>query len=175
MHRRLLTILLSVTGLFALSAAASGCSSFSDADASARVNDTELSPEQLTSYVEALGQGEVTDGDTVRNTLNIWVLVEVAAAGLDEAGTPVSDDLLAQARTTLDAQLAGFADLPADTADELVRWQATLGTIDTLPDPQGFVTASTEAADIFIDPRLGTFDPVVGVLPLGGPATGAVE
>ncbi len=164
-------LLLSIVGLFALSAAATGCTTFSDANASARVDDTELSPDQLSAFVEALGQ-DVTSGDAVRNTLNIWVLVEVATAGLDDAGIVVPDDQLAQARAVLEAQLAGFTELPAATADELVRWQATLGVIDSQPDPQGLITAATDAADIHIDPRLGTFDPVVGVLPLGGSTAG---
>ena len=53
-HRRLLTILFSATGLFALSAATSGCSTVSDADAAARVDEAELSSDGLSDLIDAI-------------------------------------------------------------------------------------------------------------------------
>ena len=170
-HRRLLTILLSVTGLFALSAAASGCSTFSDADAAARVDDTELSPDGLAELIDVISVpqgGDPNDAEVVRQTIGLWIQVEVINAGLDDAGTPLTDVQESDARTQLESQLPGFADLSESTADALVRVQATSNAIQSVPDFQTLVTESAQASDIYVDPRFGTFDPIAGsVLPLG--------
>ncbi|MET0661768.1 MAG: hypothetical protein ABWZ42_01425 [Ilumatobacteraceae bacterium] len=170
MHRRLLTILFSIIGLFALSAAASGCSTFSDADAAARVDEAELSPDGLSDLVDALAQGrDPSDGEVVRQTIGLWIQVEVINAGLDEAGAPLTDTQTTEARTQLETQFPGFADLSASTAEMLVRVQATSNASQAVPDFQTLVTEAAEAADVYVDPRFGTFDPVAGsVTPLGG-------
>ena len=99
-HRRLLTILFSVTGILALSAATSACSTVSNVDAAARVDDAELSPDQLSDLVDAIAQGgDPTSGDLVRQTIGLWIQVEVINAGLDGAGTPVTDAQKADARS----------------------------------------------------------------------------
>lgn len=168
-HRRLLTILLSVTGLFALSAAASGCSTFSDADAAARVDDTELTPDGLSDLVDVISQGgDPNDAETVRQAVALWIQVEVINAGLDEAGTPVTDAQKSEARTQLESQLPGFADLSESTAESLIRVQATSNAVASVPDLQALVTEAAAASDIYVDPRFGQFDPIGGsVIPLG--------
>jgi hypothetical protein len=168
-HRRLLTILFSITGLFALSAAASGCSTFSDADAAARVDETELPPDELSDLVDALAQGrDPNDAELVRQTIALWIQVEVINAGLDDAGATLTDTQKTEARTQLETQFPGFADLSESTAETLTRVQATSNAAQSVPDFDTLVAESAEAADVYVDPRFGTFDPDAGaVLPLG--------
>jgi hypothetical protein len=163
--RRLPTILIPAVAIVAASSLAAGCSTV-DNDAAARVNDAELSPEALTDLVEVLGQGEVTNGDAVRSTIQTWVLVEVAGAQLEADGTDLTADELAAAETVLSDGLPGFADLSESTRDTLVSAQATLEAINGLSDGAAFVQLATENADIFVAPRFGQFDPTVGVIPL---------
>ena len=165
MSRRLSTILIPAVAILAASSLGVGCSTV-DNDAAARVNDSELSPEDLSDLVEVLGQGEVTNGDAVRSTLQTWVLVEVAGAQLEADGTDLTDEELATAETALNDGLPGFADLSGSTQDTLVRAQATLEAINGLTDGAAFVQFATENADIFIAPRFGQFDSTLGVLPL---------
>jgi len=163
--RRLSTILIPAVAILAASSLGAGCSTV-DNDAAARVNDTELSPEALTDLVEVLGQGEVTNGDAVRSTIQTWVLVEVAGAQFEADGTQLTDEEVAAAETVLNDGLPGFADLSQSTQDILVRAQATLEAINGITDGAAFVELATENADIYIAPRFGQFDSTVGVIPL---------
>ena len=54
-QRRLSTILVPAVAVVAMSSLTAGCSTV-DNDAAARVNDTELTPDELTDLVEVLGQ-----------------------------------------------------------------------------------------------------------------------
>jgi hypothetical protein len=163
--RRHLTILLPAIAVLATSALTTGCSTVEN-DAAARVNDTELSPEQLTELVGALSGGEVDNGDAIRSTLNIWVLAEVAGAQFVADDLALTDEELAAANTLLDQQLPGFADLSEGARATLVDAQATFSAIDTLSDGQAFVDRATENAEVYVDPRFGQFDAVLGVVPL---------
>jgi hypothetical protein len=178
--RRRLTILLPTVAILAAASLGAGCSTVDsvDSDASARVNDAELSPEDLTELVDVLSDGQVTNGDAIRSTLSTWVLVEVAGAQFESDGTELTDDEFAAAETTLSAGLPAFADLTESTRDTLVRAQATLEAINGLSDGAAFVELATTNADIFIDPRFGQFDPQFGVLPLAvtpAPADAATD
>jgi len=164
-HRRQLTILLPAIAILAASSLGAGCSTVEN-DASARVNDTELSPDELTDLVEVVGGGEVTNGDAVRSTIQTWVLVEVAGAQLEADGKELTDDELAAAETVLSDGLPGFADLSTSTREILVNAQATIDAINALSDGAAFVQLATANADVYIDPRFGQFDPELGVLPL---------
>lgn len=171
-HRRQLTILLPALAILAASALGAGCSTVEN-DASARVNDTELSPDELTDLVEVIGQPDPntgvidpTNGDTIRSTIQTWVLVEVAGAQLEADGTQLTDDELGAAETLLSDGLPGFADLSESTRDTLVRARATIEALNGLTDGPAFVQLATANADIYIDPRFGQFDPDSGVLPL---------
>ena len=148
-----------------MSSLSAGCST-ADNDAAARVNDTELSPDGLTDLVEVLGGGEVSNGDAVRSTIQTWVLVEVVGAQLEADGTQSTDEELAAARTVLTDGLPGFADLSEATQDTLVHGQAPLAIVNSLDDGAAFVQLATSNADIYVDPRLGQFDPTFGVVPL---------
>jgi hypothetical protein len=177
--RRRLTILLPTVAILAASSLGAGCSTVEN-DASARVNDTELSPDELADLVEVIGQPDPntnvidpTNGDTIRGTIQTWVLVEVAGAQLEADGTQLTDDELGAAETLLSDGLPGFADLSESTRDTLVQARATIDVLNGLADGSAFVQLATANADIYIDPRFGQFDPNAGVLPLAvtpGPA-----
>lgn len=167
MHRRPLTILFPALVILATSAL-SACSTVDD-DAAARVNDTELSPDDLSDLVDVLAAGEETNADAVRSTIQTWVLVEVAGAQLEADGTDLTDDELAAANTVLTDGLPGFAELSDATRDTLVNAQATLEVINGLTDGAAFIELATSNADIYIAPRFGQFDPELGVLALAVP------
>lgn len=162
--------MLPIAAVFTLASVTAGCSTFSDADAPARVNDAELGNDELGDLVDVLGQGDTTSGDVVRSTIQLWVLVEVVGAQLAADDTPLAPEVVDAATAELDAQLPGFAALSDSTRETLAHTQATLDTVNTLADPATFLDTATAAADIHIDPRFGTFDPEVGVIPLGGAA-----
>ena len=164
-RRRPLTTLLPTAAIVAATWLTAGCSSVDDA--AARVNDTELSPDGFTELVDALSGGEVSNGDAIRNTLNIWVLAEVAGEQFAADDVALTAEELDAADEMLTAQLPGFADLDESTRETLANAQATFAAIDTLSDGQAFVELATSNADIYIDPRFGQFiDAQVGVLPL---------
>ena len=171
-HHRQVPILLSAVAILAASSFVAGCSTVDD-DASARVNDTELSPEELTDLVEVLsqpdpttGEVDVTNADAIRSTIQTWVLVEVAGAQLEADGTQLSDEELAAADTVLRDALPEFDDLPEATRDTLVNAQATLEAVNGLSDGAAFISLATANADVYVDPRFGQFDPEIGVIPL---------
>lgn len=174
-HRRLLTILLPAAGLLAVTSL-SGCSTSSNNnDVAAQVNANELSPDELTELVTVVGTpnpttGTVdpTSGDNVRGAIQFWVQVEVVTAALETAGTPVTDAQSADARTQLEGQLPNVEDLSTSTVDTLVAFLALRPIVGAQADQAAFVTNAAEAADVYVDPRFGTFDPVAGlVTPLG--------
>ena len=61
--------------LLALAAAtvASGCTTFSDNDAIARVDDAELSPDQLIELIGAVDPETATDANVAREAIGIWI------------------------------------------------------------------------------------------------------
>jgi hypothetical protein len=166
--RRLSTILVPAVAIMAMSSLTAGCSTVEE-NASARVNDIELTPDELTDLVDVLGRGEVSNGDAVRGTIQTWVLVEVAGAQFEMDGTQLTDDELAAANAVLTDSLPGFADLSESTQETLVQAQATLATVNSLEDGAAFIQLATSNADIYVDPRLGQFDPTFGVVPLAIP------
>ena len=91
MRRRLSTVLLPAAALLAV-ASLSACSAADDNDVAARVNDSELSNDELADLVTivgtpdpATGTVDPTQGENVRGAIQLWVQVEVIGAGL-EAG-----------------------------------------------------------------------------------------
>jgi hypothetical protein len=166
--RRLSTILIPAAAVLAASSLGAGCSTVEN-DAAARVNDTELTPDDLSDLVAVLAAGEETNADAIRSTIQTWVLVEVAGAQLEADGTDLTDDELAAATTVLTDGLPGFADLSDATRDTLVNAQATLEVINGLTDGPAFIGLATANADIYVAPRFGQFDPESGVLPLAVP------
>jgi len=165
LRRQLTTLLPAAAAIVAVVLSTAGCSTVDDA--AARVNDTELSPEGLTELVDALSDGEVSNGDAIRSTLNIWVLAEVAGEQFTADDMSLTAEELAAATELLSTALPGFTDLAESTREALVKAQATFSAIDTLSDGQAFVELATSNAEIYIDPRFGQFiDSQIGVLPL---------
>jgi hypothetical protein len=172
-HRRLLTILLPLAATVGLATATAGCSTFSDSDAAARVDDSELSPDELSALVDVLASETATSGDTVRQAIGLWIQIEAANGQLVADGNEPSAADLDTASTELSTQLADFDTLADDTRAVLVGLQATSNAINAQLDPQGFVTGAVERADVYVNPRFGTFDPTLGVVALGLAPTAA--
>jgi len=161
----------------ALVGVVSGCTTFSDADAVARVDDEELSQEFLDSLLPLAGPGaEVggnstgTNADAARNLISQWIQVVVAEEHLAQIGVEVTDEARTAAEELVDSD--PFVNDPASDVDDelrafLVDAQATFDTFNQLPDPQASFTEALEGVDIVVDARYGTYDPSFGVVPLG--------
>ena len=108
----------------------------------------------------------MTSGDAVRSTIQTWVLVEVAGAQFEADGTQLTDDELAAANTVLTDGCPVSPTCRESTQDTLVHAQADAGGRQRPRDGAAFVQLATSNADIYIDPRLGQFDPTFGVVPL---------
>jgi len=166
----------------ALVGVVSGCTTFSDADAIARVNDEELSQEFLDSLLPLAGPGvEVGGGSTgtnaeaARNLISQWIQVVVAEEHLAEIGAPVTDEAIAAAEALVDSD--PLINDPASEVDDdlrtfLIEAQAAFDTFNQLPDPQASFAEALEGVDIVVDARYGTYDPTFGVVPLGQTGAG---
>lgn len=161
-----MTIVLALTA----ASAASGCSTFSDNDAAARVNDIELSSEQLTELAEFIPDGATggpsTPGDAehARNAIRVWVEAQALAAA--ELDIPVGESDRDAATEQL-AQFLGFTELSDATRSLLVRYVATRDALSATPDGGALIEQAVLDADVYVDPRLGTFDAQFGIIPLG--------
>lgn len=167
-NRRLLTILFP----FVAASLAAGCSTFSDNDAAARVNDVELSNDALVEIANFLSEGSTQlatgpgDADEARNVLGIWVQAQALAA------LRASDDvtLTETERDAATAQLSSstvFAELSDEVRDTLVDFLASLNGFASEEERNAVIEEAIANADIYVDPRLGAFDPQAGVVPLG--------
>lgn len=225
--------------ILAAAAVVSGCTTFSDNDAVARVDDEELSAEALSERLGEPVEGLPADGDAARDAINGWILEQVGgsaadvyALGVESSGTVCVQVLLVdteEAAATAESELVGGANFETVFADYNVDPSLTLDTanlgciaaaelpvgqgnafVDSLPlltgdDPvvtaaladenggiigysvarltpfdllstddvaiieanQPIDPARVAAADIYIDPRYGSFDPQFGAVPLG--------
>lgn len=177
-HRRQLTILLPAVAILAASSLGAGCSTVENKDVSARVNDNELSPEELTDLVEVVGTPDPTtgaidptNGNSVRGAVQLWVQGEVVSAGLDAAGTPITAAQSDAARSQLESQLPNLDDLSESTVGTLVTFLAVRDVVGTMADPAAFITEATDDAEVYVDPRFGEFLPAdLTVIPLGLPS-----
>ncbi|MEM1334807.1 MAG: hypothetical protein AAGG08_15260 [Actinomycetota bacterium] len=162
MFRRV-AVLLAVVAL-------SGCSTFSDGDAIARVNDTELSPELLDDLTTVIGPqadavaGTGQNADAVRALISEWIQVSVVTAHLAEWGVADTAAARAAGGAAIDADPT-LVDISDGARAYLLEAQALIVTFNQLPDPQASFEAALAASDIVVDARYGTFDPVFGVIP----------
>ncbi|RLE26233.1 MAG: hypothetical protein DRJ50_01385 [Actinobacteria bacterium] len=124
MYRRTLTVLIPLT----LAVVVSGCGTFSDNNAIARVNDTELSQEQFEQQLTDLGatDQDVVPLDPARAAITSWIqgvlIDEEQIADLYDSGPAVSGVVCLQAIVVEDATAAAdtVAELESGTSFEAV-------------------------------------------------------
>jgi PPIC-type PPIASE domain len=135
--RRLPAVLLAL----ALAAVVAGCTTFSDNDAAARVDDVELTDAQLEELVgiypdpETGAVGEVTSGDAVRSAMTFWVQAQVFGQAIADAGVEIDDAAIDEATQTASTQLPTFTELSTGTQDFLVQFIASTTVADQLEAP----------------------------------------
>jgi len=154
--RRLLTILLPL----AAASLTAGCTTFTDNDVAARVNDVEYSHEDLSGIIDAIGIPEesTTDLSTIRSITSTLVLAAALNDYFGDQGIEITDADRDAATQGLEDSLPTFLEAPDDVRDLLVDAQAHLTIASGLANgPQAQLDA-INAADVYIDPRIGTFD-----------------
>lgn len=135
MTRRLLPILVIVAATLT-----AGCTTFSDNDAAARVDDDELSDEMLDQLVGLVNDpqtgapGDPNDGDSVRNALTFWVRAQILEQLITDAGLEITDAVVDEA-TQQASQIPTFAELTTDSQDFVVGWFVSTSAFDTLAGP----------------------------------------
>lgn len=125
-----------------------GCTGLSDNDAVARVEQVELSSDDLTALMSALSPANVesdpTNADAARDTISLWVRIEAAKLRLAEDGVEVGADQLDEATTQMSGVVPGFATLPDRTRDYLVEAQASFLAFESVAPP-----SDTEIRDFY--------------------------
>ena len=160
--RRLLTILLPL----AAASLTAGCATFTDNDVAARVNDVEYSHEQLSGILDAIGIPEesATDLGAIRSVTNTLILAASLDAYFETQGIEITDDDRDVATQGLAGELPTFLEAPDDIRDLLVDAQARLTLVSQLPDGAQAQFDAISTADVYIDPRIGTFDPATSAI-----------
>lgn len=146
--------------LAAAAAALTGCSTFTDNAVAARVEDAELSNEQLASITrDQLGDDAAGRADlpTIIAILNNWVLDQVLRADLAANGTPLA---AAEGELTNDGLNASISESfgvwqqtpPTPIADDEVRARYELGPVESNLTCSAHVLVDNEAtADEVLD------------------------
>jgi len=125
----------------ALTAVVSGCTTFSDNDAAARVDGVELTDAQLEELVgiypdpQTGAVGEATSGDAVRSAMTFWVQAQVFGQAIDDAGVEIDDAAIDEATQQASSQLPSFSDLSSGMQDFLVDFIASTSVLDQLETP----------------------------------------
>jgi hypothetical protein len=116
-----------------LAAVTTGCTTFSDNDAAARVGDFELSQDELGELMIAATPGAEPDdelelsGDTARTLLNTWILTKILEVDLAAQGETISADAVAEAAGGFEAQDPNaWATTPLAIQDLQSRQQAAI-------------------------------------------------
>lgn len=134
MTRRLPSLLLAAGALVL-----AGCSTFSDTNAVARVNDAELSADLLDDLMVSLaspqtGPADLMNADEARRAITIWVSAEVQAQELEARGAEIAEESRGEAAATLAAQLPEFTTVGDEARDVLVDLVAGGATLaETAP------------------------------------------
>jgi PPIC-type PPIASE domain len=127
-NRRLLTILLPL----ALASLASGCTTFSDNDAIARVGDVELSDDTLADFQLLVGgpDADANDPELMRAAIGTWSQVQTLSqlAGASDVATPAE---VAEASELQAEGQPGYSDLQVSTQTLIVDY---FNAIDALPE-----------------------------------------
>ena len=156
MKRRLLTILLPL----AAASLTAGCTTFTDNNVAARINDIEYSHEDLSSIIDAIGIPEesTTDLGIIRSVTSTLILAAALNDYFDEQGIEITDADRVAATQSLAGNLPTFLEAPDGVQDLLVDAQAHLTIASALPNGAQVQLDAITAADVYIDPRIGTFD-----------------
>ena len=125
--------------LFAATAIAlTGCATFTDSDVAARVDDEELSMDELNSIArEQLGDETVrADTQTILGILNNWVLDQVLRADLEANGAPLpptDGEMTNEGLTASVSESFGIWQQtpPTPVTDEEVRARYRLGPVES--------------------------------------------
>lgn len=146
MTRRLLALLVPLVAL-----PLAGCTTFSDNDAAARVDDAELTDETLEELVPLIGDpqggsqvGQTASGDAVRNTLSFWIRAQIIEQVLGEEGIEPTDEQLDEATQQAAGSVAGFTELSAGSQDLIVGFLASSAALEGIE-----ATSSEEVAEFY--------------------------
>jgi hypothetical protein len=150
-----------VIPILLLAVTATGCSTFSDNDAAARVSDFELSQDELDDLLAAaspttLPGAESDDlgrnADTARSLLNTWIITRILEVDLAAQGQSISPQAIADATGALAAlDPDGWANVPVGLQTLQVEQRAAVDTWSALPAPsddelRALYEAGTEAS-----------------------------
>ena len=153
---RLLTILLPL----AAASLTAGCTTFTDNNVPARINDVEYSHEDLSGIINAIGIPEesANDLDTIRSVTSTLVIAGALNDYFGEQSIEITDADRDAATQGLAGSLPTFLEAPDGVQDLLVDAQAHLTIASALPNGAQAQLDAINAADVYIDPRIGTFD-----------------
>ncbi len=139
-----------VVPILLLAGVATGCATFSDNDAAARVGDFELSQTELGDLLVAATPTTLPDpasdtepdtapgldAQTARGLLNIWLVTKILEVDLTAHGQAISAEAIADATGSLSAQdPAGWANVPIALRNLQVEQQAAIATWSALEAP----------------------------------------
>ncbi len=126
---------------------AGGCSTFSDQDAIARVDDVELKQEQLDEILPLVTSGadlppEAIAGAT-RTAISVWLEAQVFSQAIENSGVGLDPASLDESTERLNAQFPDdFPGLSDGTRDLLVTYVTGLEQLPSLPRPDEAAVAA---------------------------------
>jgi hypothetical protein len=167
--RRSLLLVVTLVGALTLSA----CTTFTDNDAIARVNDVELARADLERFIQEVIEAnpnmegtDVIEGDAYRSLITDWIVDELVRQQLEELGVEISPDDLASATATVDQQIGGVE--VSDFVREFLISSAATRNAFQRTQGDGSLAEFAERADVIVDSRYGYWDTTqFVVLPLG--------
>ncbi len=106
-----------------------GCSSVSDTDTVARVEDAELSSSELAELVDIFVQADPTNGDASRATITQWVRIEAIKHRLEESNITLTEEEIDAATTQMSEVVPDFAGRSDFVRDVLVEAQAAFDVL----------------------------------------------
>jgi len=148
-----------------------GCTTFTDDNAAARVNDIEIDHDDLADLAEfvAVANNQLpsgTDATQARNAASIWVQTTALQEFFEDEGVEVPEDLVVAAAEQLNG-LPEFGELNPSAQTLLVDFISILQYLPSIDADGSLLATAADAADIYIDPRIGSFTSDAGVIPLG--------
>lgn len=131
-----------VVPILLLAGVVTGCSTFSDNDAAARVADFELSQEELDELMISATPGAQPgdelelSGETARGLLNTWILTRILEVDLAAQDTTIDDAATQAAAESLEASNPeAWATTPAPMQNLQIEQQAAIATWSALEVP----------------------------------------